>query len=647
MTSHQRSVKPPKPAGLWKTLLLVSGIAFQSAQAAEWKEVRAPDEVILIQELGSGLGTKGQVFAQKGTTTSILMAPDLGDAGLAASSDLERYLPLACGCRVKVIKDAMAPADFLIVLATSRSSELLKWLGEEANADRLEAQECLILPVSRFPNRSRGVALIGGNGRGLLNGVYTLLEKSARAWWEPLRAKDTKVSALSIPTETELGCSDQLGWAFGRVRWKPAVNDRVLHLDSGRLTTRTIEWASRNRLSHLVIGIPHELPMTEETSKKLKSLVAFAHGLGLKVLFINMTHRLPSNMYLAPSNPEAIAASTQLFRDIFAEFDIDGMAWHTASEGIKLRKDSAFKSKPRSYWEAKYFSSYYSAIRDLRPDALLVMLMGWLYMNPASELARLFPADTIAWVVPPTPLVGYACADLDEYGKYFRKIWYWLYVGYSQDRLYPTMKLDYLETYLREAILRNHGLAPQGVLFGNNSANAMYFVQVARDGLVSPEVFLESFAERYYGEAQMDKAMLAYQRALQNHLNWKDNIHTTGPKEPLTQEEAGLLGQTIEGALSASEKTRCPLFKDRLKVLAVTALRCLWRGTIQSPHLPGEKGKAWERFNTSQDYLDRFKKMIDNLERAYAEETPDKDQDLFDRELRQIKIDFGKSTSMR
>jgi hypothetical protein len=624
-------------------MISLMSLVFHAAEGAQWREARTEDEVVLVREGPSRPGLTGQVFARRGEITSILISPELGEAGLAALADLKRYLPLACGCRVAAVPGKEASTEWMIILATLQSKELLGWLGIKEKADSIGEQECLVLPRARFPNRSQGVALIGGSGRGLLNGVYTLLERSAGIWWDPLCSHDQRASPSLSLTETAMKMSDELRWESGDSCWKPKVTDRVLYLDSSQLTGSSVDWASRNRLSHLVVSTPDDLPFREnKKTDEMMSLIAHAQALGLKVLFLNVTHRLPTSIRLAASSPQAISESTDLFLGLFRDFGLDGMAWHTASEGIELIKDNAYNKQSRSSWEAKYFNSYYSSIRHLDQDALMVMLMGWAYMNPARRLAKMFPDDTVAWVVPNTPIIDAARTDLDSYGRFFRRVWYWLYVRVSQDGLFPTLKLDYLETYFREALKRKHGLAPQGVLFGNNSANAAYFTQVAREGLITPRKFLEVFAERYYGSPGMAEALLAYQEALKKHRNWNDNIHTTGPRRSLKRKEVEWLGLTYRATLDAARKTRCPLFRDRLRILAVTTLRCLWRGTIEPPRLPGKKAKTWKRSQTGPEYIPIFRKMVADLEAEYANEQGPEDLDLFGREFRQIKTDIAK-----
>jgi hypothetical protein len=565
-----------------------------------WKEVRLDNEVVLIRPASEMPVVQGRIFAAVDRTTLILAAADLGEAGRAAVADIVRYLPLACGCRALVSEEANPAHDYTLLLATTRSAELISLPGLDKERLALAEQECLVLPVPAFPDGSSGVALVGGSARGLLNGVYTLLEKSAGIFWETGRILHPGGNPQSIGRETILDRRDELAWTQGQLVWKPAVSDRVLYIGYAPDMIPAVDWASRNRLSHLVISTPRTFPLSEAEDKSLKDAVDRAHSLGIKVLFLNMTHRLPSHLSaLKPSSPEAIQASTNLFVDLVSRFGLDGFAWHSASEGIEIAADPEYQKTPRAQWEARYFNSYYSAIRKINKDAMLVMLLGWVYMNPAAEMKRLFPPDTVAWVVPNTSIIDAALTDLPSYDENFKHVWYWLYVTVSRDGAFPMVKLDYLEKYFAEALKRGHNLAPQGV-FGVNAANAMYFAQVARDGLIPHADFLKSFGERYYGDARMGDALLDYQKALFHHRNWYNNVHTRDVQNYLTMEESSLLKSAFETTAAAALSAKSPLVKDRLRVLAVTSLRCLLR---RCPHLnpPEDPAKRW-----TMDYMKTY-----------------------------------------
>jgi hypothetical protein len=613
-----------------------------------WKEVRLDGETVLIRPAAAKPAAPGRVFAGEGRTTLILTAPDLEMAGRAAAADIERYLPLACGGKVVVSADAKPAHDFMLLLATIRSQEFMSWAGIGKDLPAIGEQECLILPVDKFSDGRPGVALVGGSARGLLNGVYTLLERSAGIFWETGRILQRRAGATPGGAETTVVGSGELSWPDGKHVWKPAVFDRVLYIGYAPDMVPAVVWASRNRLSHLVISTPHELPMSEAEEKGLKDAVDQAHRLGIKALFLNMTHRLPVNLSaLKPSSPDAIQGSTDMFAGLVSKFGLDGFAWHSASEGIDIGADPKYQKQTRAYWEARYFNSYYSAIRKIRKDAMLVMLLGWVYMNPASEMKRLFPQDIVAWIVPNTPIIDAALTDIPSYDENFERIWYWQYVTVSRDGAFPMVKLDYLEEYFAEALERGHGLAPQGV-FGVNAFNAMYFAQVARDGLIPHKEFLKSFGERYYGDIRMGGALLDYQKALVFHRNWYNNVHTRDVENSLNMEESWILKRAFETTAAAAESAKSPLLKDRLKTMAVTALRCFLR---RNPHLRPleDPGRQW-----TMDYMREFGwnrqavlDMVKRYEEVFSPTTPAADGDFFGEEFLKIREALASQAAIR
>ena len=624
------------------SLSIIGIVVFACTSAAlsgteTWKEVRLDGEVVLIRP-AAGPAAQGRVYAAAGKTTLIHVAPDLGEAGQVAIADLERYLPLVCGGRIELSGGAKTDHDFAVLLATKGSRDIISAAGIAEGLPDLGEQECLILPVEAFPCGRPGVALIGGSPRGLLNGVYTLLEKSAGLFWETGHILDQSVVRPSTGAETVLTSHETLVWIRGRFVWKPAVLDRVLYIGYSSDMVPAVVWASRNRLSHLVISTPREFPLTPAQEKSLGDAVNEAHRLGIKALFLNMTHRLPANLgSLKPSSQEAIQASTEMYASLVARFGLDGFAWHAASEAIEIPGDPEYQKLPRAQWEARYFNSYYTAIRKIKPDAMLVMLLGWVYMNPAEEMKRLFPKDIVAWVVPNTPIIDAALTDIPSYDEHFARLWYWQYVTVSRDGPFPLVKLDYLEEYFAEALKRGHGLAPQGV-FGVNAFNAMYFAQVARDGLVPHEEFLRSFGERFYGDSRMGQALLDYQRSLVYHRNWYNNVHTCDVENYLSMEESGLLKRAFETTVEAGATARSPHLKNRLKTMAVTMLRCFLR---RNPHLKpqADPGKSW-----TMDYMGEFgwnrrslEDMVKRYEVVFAPVDPAEPGDFFGEEFVKIR----------
>ena len=248
---------------------------------------------------------------------------------------------------------------------------------------------------------------------------------------------------------------------------------------------------------------------------------------------------------------------------------------------------------------------------------MLVMLLGWVYMNPAVEMKRLFPKDIVAWVVPNTPIIDAALTDIPSYDENFDRIWYWQYVTVSRDGAFPMVKLDYLEKYFAEALERGHGLAPQGV-FGVNAFNAMYFAQVARDGLIPHADFLREFGERFYGDTPDGRGAprLSKGACLPPELV-QQCPHARCREFP---EHGGILAPEAAPSRrppTAAASAKSPLLKDRLKTMAVTMLRCFLRRN--SPHLRPleDPGQQW-----TMDYMREFgwnRQAVEGMVRRYEE----------------------------
>lgn len=615
-----------------RLIVLISSLvlSFYSMSQEKWEEVRSENEIVIIKDIGF-LNEEGYVIAQKNDTVNIIVADDLGKAGEIVVNDLDRYLQLALQSKIKILSEKdkeSIDGKNVIILARKESENLLKWSGldDKVNDINIREQECLIIPSKIKMNNSNEIVLIGGSKRGLLNGVYTFLEKSSMAiHWYPPRIYYNNEN--SFPAETFLTKADKLVWNEGEMHWKPALTDNICH---GNFSRKFIDWASRNRMN---IFVARPSPRDIISSEKEREVVDYAHELDLKVIFLGMTHRLPNDIAnISHSSDTALAMSTKLYSDMFREYNIDGMAWHTASESITLNMDEKYHKKSRIEWESIYLNSYERAIREIKEDAMLVMLMGWVYMDPADEIAKYVNKNIISWIVPRTPIIDAAVADIDEYEKYFDRIWYWLYSGVSADGQFPIVKIDYLENYLLEAIKRDHGIAGQGIP-SSNAANVMYLVESGRDGVVSPETFLQKFGELYYGDSKMGSALLKYQEALKNHRNWFNNIHTRDVENNFSTYEALLLKDVYNTVIDCAKTAKTPLLKDRLKAMAVTTIRCFVK-----------RGKTdVSKLIVSENDIN---KMIDETKSLFSDHYFGAENDFFWDELVKLEDQQVKETSM-
>lgn len=601
-------------------LLVLSWSAHLATAGEGIEEHRSRDAIVLVlpseREVGSGT-----TVAERGKETTVVLSPKAGEPGRVAADELARGLRLACGANVSLkqgVPAAVPRGSYAIVLATADDTAALGKLGVTFGEDELPAEGCLITPLGN----GRGLALIASTPRGLLDGACTVLEETVGAAWDPpriLSATDPKAYAL----EVTLRRSPKAVWTKGPFVDKPVLADRGLYTSPFYARDAVIDWCVRSKKNFLVFSSGRFLPIEEKYAGDLKKAVRRAQQLGLKVVFLNMTHRLPRTQQgLSASSPETIACSAALFAAHVDRFGVDGMAWHTASEGIKLNMDEAYRKRPRYQWEVDYFNSYYTAIRARHPEAILAMLMGWAYMNPAEKIAPLVPKDTVAWVVPNTPIIDVSRTDLDAYGAQFQRVWYWLYSNVSADGIFPMVKCDYLEKYCREAAKRGHGLMPQ-TSFRTNAANMVYLAQAGWRGPADNEKFVRQYGTRYYGgDPRMGDLLVAYQAALKRHRLWTNNIYTRRRGATLRPEESATLRKTVKLAIETGRKTTSGLIRDRLKTLAVTAIRCL---TVRKPEATERSAEPDGRFPTREELL----KLIDETKPVFAEHYFGADHDPF------------------
>jgi len=529
----------------------------------------------------------GTLLAEKGKETLVAVSPNTAFSGEVAAGELVKCFRFACGANVEV--KVGLPGTPLkrptILLATMDDLDALGTLGVRIDKKTVPAEGYLIAPLAE----AHGLLLIACSPRGVLDAACSVLEETVGAAWDPPRMY-YHTTPGTYALETTVRSTPKAIWTEGQLADSPAIGDRGIYTVRGYLCGAVVDWCARNRINFLMVASSRFLPLSEEEAAPVKTAFARARRLGMKVGFLNMTHRLPKAAKPLPASaPEAIALSTKLFADQYDRFNMDAMAWHTASEGIKLNMDEAYKKRPRFEWEADYFSSYYRAIRAKHPQAILGMLMGWAYMNPAEKIAKAVPKDTVSWVVPNTPIIDVSRTDLDAYGEHFSRMWYWLYSAVSADGIYPMVKCDYLEKYCREAVKRNHCLMPQ-TAFRSNTANMMYLARAGWRGPVENEKFVREYGTRYYGgDPAMGEFLVEYQTALKRHRLWYTNIHSRRRGPTLLPSEIATLRRTIKLAIATGKSTSSGLLRDRMKVLAVTAIHCL---VVRKPDPAAVEGAA-------------------------------------------------------
>lgn len=137
--------------------------------------------------------TAALTLADKRTARYVLVIPqDAKRIEKKAASDLGLYLKLICDADFPVVSEAQLPAAGTPFISVGRTTLLAKSPCQWKNADL--AVEGYALEVV-----GENVFLYGGSGRGLLHGVYSLLEEDLGCRWYSTSSVDTpKMERLSV-----------------------------------------------------------------------------------------------------------------------------------------------------------------------------------------------------------------------------------------------------------------------------------------------------------------------------------------------------------------------------------------------------------------------------------------------------------------
>jgi len=505
----------------------------------------------------------------------------------AAAEDLKTYTMTASRARVLVHSEG-DPKNWVSETALIGLGDLKgeEWTNSREGADPLGDDECEV--ICRADHPRKGVASIhikGASDRAVSYGVIELLRRSFNARWLPPRIYEGQEQTAF--EETHLSCVPRAAWPAGVIRCRPAIRDRGVYTGMRGLTPAAINWMRHNHINMVTISTGEiDFPLPAEKDQQLRRMIPLAKQAGLRVFMQNFTFNVSAeakrshpeivvNGGIDPVSPVTKEESAKLYVDLVKRYDLDGFAWHPATEKIKVHATESFKARPRPEWEAEYHAAYRRAIKAVKPDARLIAVMGWCDMQPADAMARLFPGDTVAWIVPNTPIIDAACTDIPGFASRF-PCWYWLYVSVSRDASFPVIKTDYLETYCREAVARGNGLMPQ-CAFSANSFNLQYVADAGWYGPARYEDFNRAMAELYFlGVRPAIEGVDLYTRVTTRYRDWTNNLHTRAVK--IDSRDFDLMRAAYKKLLEAYRQvTGPPLLRDRIRDYAVAALRACKR----------------------------------------------------------------------
>jgi hypothetical protein len=222
--------------------------------------------------------------------------------------------------------------------------------------------------------------ITGGSDRGVFYGVVELLRTSLAARWFPPRIYPGHENTACL--ETQLASSGTVFWPVGTVRGEPKLKDRGVYFRSPQLSEPAINWLLRNRINIMMLSMGTEFPLPQKEQDRCGRMIAYAKQRGIQVMMISISQNISEDSKRAhpeictsgaidPTLSVTKTESVKLFADLVKRYDLDGFAWHSATEGIRIKKTPQLAAKPRYVWEAEYHNAYREAIREFKPDARL------------------------------------------------------------------------------------------------------------------------------------------------------------------------------------------------------------------------------------------------------------------------------------
>ena len=465
----------------------------------------------------------------------VLLGENSGFIENYAAKELKRYINLSMGIDLKIKKvSEVNDDDFestLFILGNPENNSLIKKLNVKLDEYDLGTDGFFIRAFENPFDKAGNVLVIGGDSRGVLNGVYGFLQKTLGIEWFPPRIHRNYMEYFvnnsiydagyyrvrdehRLQIETYLEKKAAIYWSDQVHREKPAVQDLGMIYDKHQFKRCVVDWSVKNRLNTIVLYVDIQFPLHLDESNRIKDVIQYAHKFGVKVHFFTFTHIasresraeypdihvIEKKSYkdkdegtYVVDNPNTLRESTKLMVDLVQEYGIDGIGWHPASERIDRTIE---EGKPEYYWETVYVTEYYKAITKVKPDAKIFFVLGWEYMNPPSELQEYLPDEVIAWIVPSR---AWTRQYMEEYFANFNDIWFWMYPWYSTEGVFPTYLIERMKKYVKEgADSKILGIVPEMYTFRNHEMNALSLTKFYWNPEMDTEKFKKEFNDKYY-----------------------------------------------------------------------------------------------------------------------------------------------------
>ncbi|MBN1394353.1 MAG: hypothetical protein JW959_04975 [Pirellulales bacterium] len=552
----------------------------------------------------------GVAVAERGKECLIILPDNADNALRIAAEELAKYLKIAVGAHTK-IADKPGQAPFAILLGNERNNRWIAQLGVTAGLADAGAEGFAIWGRRDAFRKGQNVAVIrGGNGISVRNGAYGFLRRAVDAAWFPPRIYYPKdrftLADGGYRLETYMERRDKVKMPNKPFVDKPKLRDRGVYVfnapEWGRFfQPAVVDWCLKNRINLIVVCIPYEFPMSAKDSEGLKAALKRTREVGIPVFFLSFTHSIDrgaatahpeilKNGKVDPTEPTTKRASVELFTDIARNYDIDGLVWHPATEGIEIATEK-LKGRPRHEIEADYFRAYVEGVRKVKPSMQFAMVVSWDYMNPAEKLAEVFPRDMIAWVP--------HLEDAKEYRKHFPRCWAWAYPSISCDGPFPAPRLASMKAFVTDACQRDYGMVPEVFLY-SHVVNIAYLIESGWRGPLPIDDFLAEFCGKYYGaDPRPLDGLELYTEVFSRYEGWYTNPHIRlayWREHKIAPDDQAKLIKAYGLFRDAYRESENPMVRSRLKEMALSSLRLVPRGEIEPEKMSAMFAEAAEIF---------------------------------------------------
>ena len=199
-----------------------------------------------------------------------------------AAQELKRYINLSLGIDLKIKNETeVIDSDYkstLLLLGNPENNSLIKKLNVKLDEYDLGTDGFFIRAFENPFDKTGNVLVIGGESKGVLNGVYGFLQKTLGIEWFPPRIHRNYMEYFvnnsiydagyyrvrdehRLQIETYLERKESIYWSDQVHLEKPAVQDLGMIYDKHQFKRCVVDWSVKNRLNTIVLYVDIQFPL--------------------------------------------------------------------------------------------------------------------------------------------------------------------------------------------------------------------------------------------------------------------------------------------------------------------------------------------------------------------------------------------------